>query len=52
MDSLLRKVKEESGLTLRDLGKSQHLSGEIKQNTAVKIMLEETFECYLTYLFR
>ena len=52
MDSLLRKVKEESGLTLRDLGKSQHLPGEIKQDTPVKIMLEETFECYLTYLFR
>jgi hypothetical protein len=52
MDALLRKVKEESGLTLRDLGKSQHLSGEIKQISPIKMMLEETFACYLTYLYR
>jgi NUDIX domain len=50
MAALLRKLREESGLKLRNLTISNHLDGDIKQSTLHTIKLEDTFDCYLTRL--
>lgn len=50
MAALLRKLREESGLKLRNLAISNHSDGDIKQSTLQTIKLEDTFDCYLTRL--
>ena len=51
MNSLNRKLKEESGLTL-NLGQRSNPSDTVKHSTVARIQLEDTFDCHVIHLFR
>ena len=51
MATLLRKLREESGLKLRNLAITNHSDGDMKQSTLQRIKLEDTFDCYVTRLY-